>query len=321
MARHKGKVERGVGYVKENALKGRSFGNLEQANDYLFSWERNVADTRIHGTTRQQVKKLFEEYERPALLPLPSERFPFFHEGQRNVHSDGHIEVDKSYYSVPPEYVGRAVWVRWDSRIVNVFNQKFEKIAVHVKKTPGQFSTSKEHISSKKISMVELGATWMVNKAEMIGEDAGKWAKTMLETRGIPGMRVIQGLIALAKKYGSEEIDKACKMALEQNAFRLRHIRVLIGKKPVIRDTELLTEHPIIRPMTEYGNVVKIAVSEGNEIVTVKPKEVVGNVGKYDNDSAAVKVVGTGINPGSAAPGSDSQSAESPGIPGTPATG
>ena len=64
------------------------------------------------GTTRKQVGKLFEEMERGALLPLPDERFPFFHEGERIVQRDGHVEVDKSYYSVPPEYLGRRVWVR-----------------------------------------------------------------------------------------------------------------------------------------------------------------------------------------------------------------
>jgi hypothetical protein len=44
--------------------------------------ETNVADTRIHGTTKEQVGKRFEQ-ERAALLPLPADRFPFFREGRR----------------------------------------------------------------------------------------------------------------------------------------------------------------------------------------------------------------------------------------------
>lgn len=57
---------------------------------------------------------------------LPGERSPFFHEGQRRVHHDGHVEVDKSYYSAPPEYVGRQVWVRCDARLVRLFNNHQE---------------------------------------------------------------------------------------------------------------------------------------------------------------------------------------------------
>jgi transposase len=51
MPRHKGKIERGVGYVQSNALRGRSFTSLARQNEYLLNWETNVADCRIHGTT------------------------------------------------------------------------------------------------------------------------------------------------------------------------------------------------------------------------------------------------------------------------------
>jgi len=53
--RHNGKVERGIRYMRNNALKGRIFGSLNQENRRLDEWEANVADTRIHGTTRKQV--------------------------------------------------------------------------------------------------------------------------------------------------------------------------------------------------------------------------------------------------------------------------
>ena len=73
--RHKGKVERGVGYVQSNALRGRSFDSLARQNEHLWHWERTVADTRIHGTTKQHVRQLFETVERTALGPLAN-RFP-----------------------------------------------------------------------------------------------------------------------------------------------------------------------------------------------------------------------------------------------------
>ena len=103
--RHKGKVERGVDYVQNNALKGRTFASLQAQNRHLLEWETTTADTRIHGTTRKQVKKAFEDTERTALLPLPVARFPSFEEVQRKVNRDGHVEVDKAYYSAPPEYL------------------------------------------------------------------------------------------------------------------------------------------------------------------------------------------------------------------------
>ena len=108
--RHKGKIERGVGYAQSNALKGRTFNSLTEQNRFLSDWESSVADTRIHGTTRKQVGRMFAELEKPALLPLPPGRFPCFQEAQRMVNRDGHVEVAKAYYSAPPEFVGRTVW-------------------------------------------------------------------------------------------------------------------------------------------------------------------------------------------------------------------
>jgi transposase len=61
MPRHKGKVERGVDYAQENALKGKTFPSLRVENDYLLHWEQQVADKRIHGTTKQQVDKAFRK--------------------------------------------------------------------------------------------------------------------------------------------------------------------------------------------------------------------------------------------------------------------
>ena len=116
MPRHKGKTESGIGYVKGNGLKGHVFDSLDAENQHLQKWEATVADLRVHGTIRQQVGKVFAEVERPALLPLPAARFACFHEARRMVHRDGHVEVARAYYSVPPEYLARRVWVRWDGR-------------------------------------------------------------------------------------------------------------------------------------------------------------------------------------------------------------
>lgn len=200
--RHKGKIESGVGYVKKNALKGRSFASLEEENQCLWRWEETVADRRVHGTTRQQVGKLFAEVERPALRPLPLERFPFFQEGQRSVNRDGHVEVARAYYWAPPEYLGRRVWVRWDSRTVRLFNRRLEQIAIHARLEAGRFSNDARHIASKKISSLEHGAAWMLERARTsIGVHAAGWAEAVIGARGIEGVRVAQGLLSLAKRH------------------------------------------------------------------------------------------------------------------------
>jgi transposase len=256
--RHKGKVEKGVDYVQDNALKGRRFTSLQEENRFLLDWELTVADTRIHGTTRRQVGKHFAEVERGALLPLPLEPFPSFHEGHRIVHRDGHVEVDRAYYAVPPEYWAREVWVRWDGRLVRIFNERMQPIAVHTKHEPGRFSTPPQFIASQKISTVERGAAWLLDKViTRLGPHSATWAKAMIQARGIEGVRVLQGLLSLASRQPASAIERACEVATSYGAYHLRTIRMLIKRQaPKQEVMEFMTEHPMIRPMSEYGQFV-----------------------------------------------------------------
>ncbi len=76
-ARTKEKIERGVGYVKHNALAGRPFASFEELRRHLARWMVEVADRRIHGTTREQPIVRFDRDERQALRARRRTRWPF----------------------------------------------------------------------------------------------------------------------------------------------------------------------------------------------------------------------------------------------------
>jgi transposase len=264
--RHKGKVERIVGYVQDNGLKGRTFTSLADQNRHLQNWETQIADQRIHGTTQKQVKKCFEEVERSALLPLPPSRFPSFEEGKRSVNRDGHVEVAKAYYSVPPEYLGRQVWVRWDSHMVRMFNDRFEQIAVHIKNAPGKFGTQDPHVDPRKRSGIERGAAYNLNKASLIGPKTGQWAEQTIQQRGIEGIRPLLGLLSLSKQHPADAIERACELAVSHGAYRLRTIRELLKRQGDRQEAfEFMDEHPIIRSLSEYGRLARSAFAYPGE--------------------------------------------------------
>ena len=142
----------------------------------------------MHGTTRQQVSKLFADVERPALQALPAERFPFFHEGQRSVHRDGHVEVDKAYYSVPPEYLARAGMGALGRARGTHLQPAAGADRVHVKHEPGRFSTHGQHIAAEKISGVERGAAWLLAQTRRLGTHSARWSEAVIAVRGIEGV-------------------------------------------------------------------------------------------------------------------------------------
>jgi hypothetical protein len=108
----KGKVERGVGYIKRSFLEGRSFTGLADLNRQVVSWLSTVANVRDHGTTGARPIDRYAE-EASALCSLT--RVPVYDTRPvefRVVSSDSHISFSGVRYSVAPVAVGRTVSVR-----------------------------------------------------------------------------------------------------------------------------------------------------------------------------------------------------------------
>ena len=261
MPRHKGKIEAGIKYAQANGLAGKQFVSLGAQNLHLAHWEQTVADTRIHGTTRQQVRTHFLTVEKPKLLPLPASLFPVFSEAPRKIHRDGYAEVDKAYYSVPPEYVRRKVWARWDAKIVRLFNERMEAIAVHVRQEPGKFKTDPAHIHDHKRTLIERGAEWILDRCRLLGQEAGTWAESLYRQRGAESLRVLQGLLALAEKHPAPQLNQACQLALTHGAWHLRDLRELLVRPVAQEQFAFIETHPLIRDLKAYDNLVPVCFS------------------------------------------------------------
>ena len=110
-ARTKGKDERGVGYVKGNAIAGHRFESWAGMEAHLAWWQREIADRRRHGTTGEVP---LERFAREAKCLRPCAGQPAF--GQlrdllRTVHADCAVVVDTNAYSVPWRLIGERVRV------------------------------------------------------------------------------------------------------------------------------------------------------------------------------------------------------------------
>jgi len=110
-ARTKGKDERGVGYVKKNAVAGRRFESWPAFEAHLASWTREVADARVHGTTGEPPIERFAR-EAPVLRPLGGRAsFGQLRDLVRRVQADCAVDIDTNSYSVPWRLIGETVQV------------------------------------------------------------------------------------------------------------------------------------------------------------------------------------------------------------------
>lgn len=120
-ARTKGKDERGVQYVKRNAIAGHHFESFEALEAHLAWWQREIADQRVHGTTGEVPLKRFER-EAKSLKPLNA-RPPFgqLRELIRVVPADCAVALDTNVYSVPWRLIGERVRVVVSGARVRIF--------------------------------------------------------------------------------------------------------------------------------------------------------------------------------------------------------
>jgi len=253
---HKGKTESGVGYTKDNGLKGLRFDSIQQQNTHLRSWNKRWARTRIHGTTKRQVWSVFANEEKHALQPLPNALFQYFKIGQRKVHNDGHVEVDKAYYSVPHQLIGELLNVQYNSQWVKLFLRN-DLVAFHRTIQPGRFQTDKKHLPENFCLSTEEYKTRLLKRCRDIGLHCHQWAIKVIAERNQLGFRAIQGILSLTQKYTHEKVNQACAQAITLGSIRYHTVKLLCddqdeSQKQIGTQLELMQSHALIRGPEEY---------------------------------------------------------------------
>lgn len=249
----KGKVEAGVKYVKNNACKGRRFTSLEAINEHLRWWMSQVADPRIHGTTKKQVQTHFLESEKPALKALPESLFPCYQEARRSVHRDSYVEVARAYYQVPAQFVGKRVWARWDAKMVRVYDEHMRQVAIHTRLEPGRFSENLA-VAGCPVSVAESLLYYRTRVARM-GRAIGAWADACIADNPDMALRRLQSLNGLSKKYGNKALEEAARKATLHGHYSLRELKRWLDDPCDQAVFSFLQHHEIIREPDIYGQL------------------------------------------------------------------
>ncbi len=229
--RHKGKVERGVPYVRNSFFKGRSFQGRTDANHQLRDWVMNKAGLRDHGTTRLQPLAVFQSVEQKALLPLPTAAYhpTFFKEA--TLHPDCHVVVEGSYYSAPYRLRGQKLLAQLTDTTVDIF-LKHECVASHAKATrKGTWRTNPGHYPPEKAVFLERTPQWCLKQAQAIGPNTHQLIQLLLEhSHPLDHLRKAQGILRLREKYLPSRLEAACLRALHFGNYTYQSIKNILQK-------------------------------------------------------------------------------------------
>jgi transposase len=218
----KPKVERGIPYCREDFFRGETFRDLAEMRARAVVWCRDLAGTRVHGTTRQVPRVMFETIEQSTLLPLASEPFDRPTWAWATVHPDHHIQFRRALYSVPTRYLRQRLEVRGDSRLVRIYHHS-DLIKVHAPQPPGGRATDYTDYPAERAAYAMRAPDACIRQGEAFGPAVGQFVQVLLSgTFPWARLRQAQKLLRLADRYGAARVNAACARAL---AFELLDVR------------------------------------------------------------------------------------------------
>ena len=258
----KAKVEVAVQVVERwilARLRKRQFFSLTQLNDAIAKLlvELNSKPFQKLPGCRNQ---LFDALDRPALNPLPPKPYQYAEWKKATVNVDYHIEVDRHYYSLPHTLIKKKIDVRITQNTIECF-YKNKRVASHIRSyLKGRHTTIKEHMPQSHQKWAQWTPQRFIRWAGKIGPHAQTLVEHILNSRAHPqqGFRSCLGILRLAKSYGDERLDAACRRAVAIGGTSYKSVESILkhnlDQKPLPEDndTENCIEHVNIRGARYY---------------------------------------------------------------------
>ena len=216
--RDKAKVEVGVQVAQRwilARLRNRRFFSLAELNGAIRELVADLNDRPMRGwdTTR---RALFEQFDRPALLPLPPVAYEYADWKRCRVGLDYHVEIAKHFYSVPFQLLRQEVEARITAKTVEIFHRG-KLVAAHARSLRAHRPTTvAEHMPSSHRRYRDWTHERILREAAAVGDDTTALLAVILRSRPHPeqGFRSCIGILGLVKRYGAERLDAACARAL-----------------------------------------------------------------------------------------------------------
>ncbi|MFN0106339.1 MAG: IS21 family transposase [Bryobacteraceae bacterium] len=222
----KGKVERAIGYLRQNFWPLRTFLDLHDVNRQVREWLDDTANIRAHSETRQTPRDRF----RPdCLRSLPEIDADCRDVATPMVHKDLRLWFDGNRYCAPPSVVGRRITVKADSATVTLYDQERE-LACYPRCFSRGLTIGADRFHHALLARLPAVAKSAAQQRliQLIGDDVEEFLRGIADTGNRALHRQIQELLALTRDYGPETVRPAVRRALDAKAFGADYVANIV---------------------------------------------------------------------------------------------
>ena len=238
---------------------GREWLGLQESQDYI-NRKLELANLRVHGTTRKKPIEEFIEVELNHLKPLPALAYERQEYSEAKVRQDGHIRFHNKYYSVEEKFIHQDVFVIGGKSQVHIYHCG-KLIETHERLlNPYQSKSTKLHHLKPWEQAMQDDSHYLI-RASKLGPDVERLILILLQQgNGFIDTRKIWGILSLDKKYSPSQINKACKDALDCGEIGYRVVLTFLklqsnpGQNGHTQDSvqNMSPKNKFVRPLSEY---------------------------------------------------------------------
>jgi transposase len=222
----KGRVERGVGYVKGNFLAGLDLPGFAALHAAVRVWLDSVANVRLHRETHRRPVDLWTE-ERPHLLPVNPRPFDVGRVRTVRASRQFRVSFEANRYSVPARFAGALLTLKAYPDRLCVYDGE-DLVARHSRSFdrhqdiedpdhPKALVAQRRHARDAQVLKRFLG----------LSPDAPNYHAGLLERRG-NALAHVRKIVALAEIHGEDAVRRAMADALAFQAYSSEYIANLV---------------------------------------------------------------------------------------------
>lgn len=225
----KGKIEKSIGYIRENFFEARTWKDIEDLNAQALSWclGESLARPWKRGDPRT-VGQVFEE-EKPKLLPLPATSFPVGEARLVRIPKTPYARFDTNDYSVPSKYVRSTLSLRANTREVLIFDGNAE-VARHVRsyachRTIENPAHTEAILAQKRTARSQAGQHRLISAVPS--------AERFLEGLALSGQNMggaVSSLLKLLDVHGAEKLSLALGEVVASGSSQLRSVHLVLRR-------------------------------------------------------------------------------------------
>lgn len=229
----KGKVERAIGYLRQNFWPLREFTDLHDVNRQVRQWLSEVANPRLHRETRERP---LDRFKPETLRPLPSIPYDYRDSTEALVHKDLRLSFDGNRYCVPHRYVGRRLIVKADSSAVTIYDRVIEVVSYARSWRRGQTFGAERF--EKLLAEERPAARRSQAQQRLLDSLDGLCLRATVEAylrdmadtdRSLS--RQIQELLELIRQYGPEDVAGAIERAASARAYGADYVANILRQR------------------------------------------------------------------------------------------